>query len=69
MEIPTPGGKAKLAEKFIVSTRNDNLPKFSPDGRKVAFDSDRSGSWEIWICDADGSNLVQLTSLGGLLEN
>jgi len=64
IEIPAPGAKAKPPEKFIASTRNDIYPQFSPDGSKVAFGSDRSGSWEIWTCDADGSNPVQLTSLG-----
>jgi dipeptidyl aminopeptidase/acylaminoacyl peptidase len=65
LEVPAPGAKAKPPEKFIASTRNDNYPQFSPDGRKVAFESDRSGGDEIWICDPDGTNLVQLTSLGG----
>jgi len=64
LEVPAPDAKAKPPVEFIVSTRNDNYPQFSADGRKVAFVSDRSGSWEIWTCDADGSNLVQLTSLG-----
>ena len=62
IEISPAAGKTKLPEKFIYSTRNDNLPQFSPDGKKVAFLSDRSGTGEVWICDADGSNLVQLTS-------
>jgi len=37
---------------------------FSPDGRKIAFASDRTGSAEIWISASDGSNPVQLTSFG-----
>jgi Tol biopolymer transport system component len=36
-------------------------PQFSPDGTKVAFESTRSGAYEIWLCRSDGSNLMQLT--------
>jgi Tol biopolymer transport system component/DNA-binding winged helix-turn-helix (wHTH) protein len=39
-------------------------PQFSPDGRKLAFMSDRSGTMEIWVSEADGSNAKQLTSIG-----
>ena len=35
-----------------------------PDGRRIVFHSDRSGSSEIWVCDASGGNPLQLTSLG-----
>jgi eukaryotic-like serine/threonine-protein kinase len=49
--------------KFIASTRNDASPEYSPDGRKVVFHSDRSGQFEIWKCESDGSNAVQLTFL------
>ena len=40
-------------------------PNISPDGKKIAFDSDRLGGGfsEIWYCDSDGSNCAQLTSL------
>jgi Tol biopolymer transport system component/tRNA A-37 threonylcarbamoyl transferase component Bud32 len=47
----------------ISSTRLDYNPHFSPDGGRVAFDSNRSGNVEIWLADSDGSNEVQLTSL------
>jgi Tol biopolymer transport system component/predicted Ser/Thr protein kinase len=50
---------------FISSTRNDNTPQFSPDGKKIAFTSERSGNLEIWVCDSNGSNPVQLTSFRG----
>jgi len=39
-------------------------PQISPDGRKLAFMSDRSGTMEIWTSGRDGSNPVQLTAVG-----
>ncbi len=39
------------------------VPQFSPDGRKIAFQSGRSGYEEIWISNADGSDLTQATDL------
>jgi Tol biopolymer transport system component len=53
------------AAPFIASTRLDSNPQYSPDGRRVAFASDRTGHMEIWTADYDGSNPVQITKLGG----
>ncbi len=39
----------------------DMQPRFSPDGRKIAFTSDRAGGDNIWIMDRDGSHLQQVT--------
>jgi Tol biopolymer transport system component/DNA-binding winged helix-turn-helix (wHTH) protein len=40
-------------------------PQFSPDGRRIAFGSTRSGTYELWVADADGAHPAQLTSFGG----
>jgi Tol biopolymer transport system component/DNA-binding winged helix-turn-helix (wHTH) protein len=58
--------KGLSPKPLLESTKGDAGPQFSPDGRKLTFASGRSGSSEIWICDADGSNLVQLTVMGVL---
>ena len=47
--------------RFIISLREDDSPQFSLDGQKIAFASSRSGSMEIWGCDINGGNSVQLT--------
>jgi Tol biopolymer transport system component len=64
--LPVPGshGKATPPMNFIASTHSEYLPQFSPDGKRIAFESGRSGSEEIWVCDSDRSNPVPLTSLG-----
>lgn len=50
----------------LVSEKGDKMrPELSPDGKKVAFESDRLGFWDIWTCDVDGSRCDQITSLHG----
>jgi eukaryotic-like serine/threonine-protein kinase len=51
--------------RLITSTRDDFNPDFSPDGKRIAFISARSGSPELWVCDTDGSRAAPLTSFGG----
>jgi serine/threonine protein kinase/Tol biopolymer transport system component len=58
----TPGA---AAERLIDSTREEWQPSYSPDGTRIAFVSSRSGSQEIWVADADGSDAIQLTSFRG----
>jgi Tol biopolymer transport system component len=58
------GGKP---EKLIYSTLQEEGPQYSPDGKHIVFQSTRSGSFEIWRCDSDGSHLSQLTSFNGPL--
>jgi len=49
---------------LLASTRVDNNPSYSPDGKRIAFESSRSGNQEVWVADADGSNAVQLVHMG-----
>jgi dipeptidyl aminopeptidase/acylaminoacyl peptidase len=54
------------ARRTIVDSTYEQLhPQYSPDGRKVAFDSGNSGNVEVWTCDADGTNCQQLTFFEG----
>jgi dipeptidyl aminopeptidase/acylaminoacyl peptidase len=47
---------------FASSTRIEFSPQYSPDGKRVAFSSSRSGQMEIWVANAEGGNPVQLTN-------
>ncbi len=57
------GAFTRRAQPLMASTRRDSEPVFSPDGRAIAFISDRSGAPEIWVADSDGGNPRQLTDL------
>ncbi|HVE66545.1 MAG TPA: protein kinase [Thermoanaerobaculia bacterium] len=64
IESPAPGAPASSPPTVAISsTRSEVHPSFSPDGRRVAFTSTRSGPWEIWTADPDGGNAVKLTSM------
>jgi Tol biopolymer transport system component/RIO-like serine/threonine protein kinase len=65
-EVPETPGRATPPTRLIASTQLDAGPQFSPDGRRIAFASARSGNCcEIWISESDGSKPVQLTHFGG----
>jgi Tol biopolymer transport system component len=58
------GKQAGEAADLVPSTREEGHPRYSPDGKRIAFEASFSGSEEIWGADADGSNLIQLTFFG-----
>ena len=65
LRVPLFEGKLQGPASFPSSTRPDLDPAFSPDGRRLAFVSDRGGSRELWVSRADGSAASVLTSLRG----
>ena len=52
------------SQPFSNSTRVEGSARFSPDGRRIAFVSLRSGAPDVWIAERDGSGLRQITALG-----
>lgn len=59
------GEQPATPEPFLVSTRLEATPDYSPDGSQVAFASNRTGHHEIWVADAEGQRPRQLTTFGG----
>jgi Tol biopolymer transport system component len=49
---------------LIASTRQEIRPAYSSDGTRIAFESNRTGNEELSTSNADGSQPLQLTSLG-----
>ncbi len=56
--MPVTGGKATAVTKGLAW---ETHPRFSPDGKKILFTSDRSGSDNLWIIDFEKQDTIQLT--------
>lgn len=56
--LPVEGGEAKSVTTGMAF---DSQPSVSPDGKRIAFVSDRDGSENLWICNIDGSDPKQLS--------
>ena len=66
-ELPLSGRAEATAAPLASSTFDELTPDYSPDGRRLAFTSTRSGTEEIWVSSTDGSKPVQVTAMGGPL--
>jgi tol-pal system beta propeller repeat protein TolB len=60
--VMNPNGKARRA----ITDQNDIDPTWSPDGSMIAFASSRQGKRQLFIMNADGSNIRQVTNLNDM---
>ena len=58
--VPTAGGEPKQLTRC---EGTDSRPRWSPDGKSIAFISTRSGKQQVWIIPADGGEARQLTDI------
>jgi imidazolonepropionase-like amidohydrolase/Tol biopolymer transport system component len=59
--MPIAGSGAQPATRLLGGAAFDMQPRFSPDGTRIAFTSDRDGLWNIWTMKADGTDLKQVS--------
>ena len=57
---PTTGDATNLTRS---PKSEDRYPCWSPDGKRFAFTSDRQGSFNLYVADVDGRNVLRLTDL------
>ena len=61
-EIYAMDGDGRNPRRVTVNPARDDYPAWSPDGKKIAFVSNRNGGHQqIWVIDADGKNPIRLT--------
>jgi eukaryotic-like serine/threonine-protein kinase len=65
VELAGAKGRPSAPTMLISSSKADSAPQYAPEGKRITFRSDRSGSYEIWTSEADGANPVQLTNFNG----
>ena len=59
--MPAAGSGASPATRLTSGPAFDMQPRFSPDGTRIAFSSDRDGLWNIWTMDGEGKNAKQIS--------
>ena len=59
--MPIEGSGPTPATRIAGGAAFDMQPRFSPDGKRIAFTSDRDGLWNIWTMDVEGRNAKQIS--------
>jgi dipeptidyl aminopeptidase/acylaminoacyl peptidase len=58
--VPTGGGKPR---QLTTAAKKDSHPRWSPDGKRILFESNRSGASQLWVIDVGGGEAKQLTTI------
>jgi TolB protein len=61
-EIYTMNANGTGVTRLTTNRAEDGAPAWSPDGKKIAFESSRDGNWEIYVMNSDGSAQIRLTN-------
>ena len=54
-------GKSEPRQLTNAAGKKDRHPRWSPDGKQILFESNRSGDNQLWVIDLDGGEARQLT--------
>jgi dipeptidyl aminopeptidase/acylaminoacyl peptidase len=63
---PVDGGRPRA---FTTAGKKDSHPRWSPDGRRILFESNRAGDTQLWVIDLHGGEARQLTSISTEAHN
>lgn len=58
--IPSDGGEAR---QLTYSPKQDRHPRWSPNGKSIAFESNRNGTYQIYVTDPESGETNQLTNI------
>src|SRR2546426_988936 len=60
-----PADGSRPASELIGGDKAENTPRFSPDGKRIVFVSTRDGAAQVYVADANGRGVKQVTRLSG----
>src|SRR5439155_1514008 len=56
-------------KELIAGEKAENSPRFTPDGKHIAFISNRDGASQVYLADADGRSVKQITKISGGVQS
>ena len=60
-----PADASAPSKELIGGDKTENSPRFTPDGRHIAFISNRDGTAQVYLADAGGGDVKQVTKVSG----
>lgn len=61
-DIYVKSSRSRVTTQLTNDPAQDVMPKFSPDGSRIAFASNRSGNWDIFVMPSTGGPAMQVTT-------